>query len=290
MLGAQILEILLEECSHLDDAVGHALDLTEPLLVQAGIVQDLARDTGAVDRRVRVERTDEDLDLRVDALLLFGRVADDAEGADTLAVQTHVLGEGLRQHETVALLDEQADRVGVLVGVAGCEALVGHVEKRIVFLLLDHVADLAPLLGSGVDAGRVVGAGVQEDDRARGGGLEVGDHAVKVESDGVFVVVLVLLDLQARVGEDGLVVRPRWGRDVDGLRARVEALQKGAAYSQRSRAGDGLGDGDAVFLEWFGVWAVGQESGGFGEGGNARDAGVFFVEFGVDHLFFGRAD
>jgi hypothetical protein len=44
-----------------------------------------------VDGRVRVERPDENLKLRVDPLLLVGVLADDREGADTLAVEAHVL-------------------------------------------------------------------------------------------------------------------------------------------------------------------------------------------------------
>jgi hypothetical protein len=42
------------------------------LLVQGGVVEDLGCDTGTVDWRVGVERSDEDLDLRVDTLLLCG--------------------------------------------------------------------------------------------------------------------------------------------------------------------------------------------------------------------------
>jgi hypothetical protein len=33
VLAAKLLKVLLEEGTHSDDAVGHALDLTEPLLV-----------------------------------------------------------------------------------------------------------------------------------------------------------------------------------------------------------------------------------------------------------------
>lgn len=34
LLAAEVLEVLLEERAHGDDAVGHALDLAEPLLVE----------------------------------------------------------------------------------------------------------------------------------------------------------------------------------------------------------------------------------------------------------------
>lgn len=71
VLAAEFLEVLLEEGAHGDDAVGHALDFTQPLLVQGGVVEDGRGDAGAVDGRVGVERAYEDLDLGVDALL-FG--------------------------------------------------------------------------------------------------------------------------------------------------------------------------------------------------------------------------
>jgi hypothetical protein len=88
VLAAKLLEVVLEQGAHLDDAVGHALDFAEPLLVERGVVQDGAGDAGAVDGRVGVERADEDLDLGVDTLGFFGGLGDDGEGADALAVET----------------------------------------------------------------------------------------------------------------------------------------------------------------------------------------------------------
>jgi len=88
VLAAQLLQVVLEQGAHLDDAVSHALDLAQPLLVERGVVQDGAGDAGTVDGRVGVERADQDLDLRVNALGLFGRFGDNGEGADALAVKT----------------------------------------------------------------------------------------------------------------------------------------------------------------------------------------------------------
>lgn len=88
VLGSEVLEVLLEERAHRDDAVRHALDLAQPLLVQLGVVEDLGRDARAVDRWVGVERAHDDLHLRVNTLLLVGVGADDRESSDTLAVET----------------------------------------------------------------------------------------------------------------------------------------------------------------------------------------------------------
>lgn len=71
VLAAELLKVLLEESTHADDSVGHALDLAKPLLVQGGVVEDLRGDTGSMDWRVGVERAHKNLDLGVDTLLLI---------------------------------------------------------------------------------------------------------------------------------------------------------------------------------------------------------------------------
>jgi hypothetical protein len=65
-----------------------------------------------------------------------------------------------------------------------------------------------------------------------------------------------LLDLEAGIEEDGLVVCPRRGRDVDGLCVRIETFEESATYSQGTGTRDGLCDGDAVFLERLAVGSV----------------------------------
>ncbi|OAQ97853.1 hypothetical protein LLEC1_00024 [Akanthomyces lecanii] len=205
------------ESAHGDDAVGHGLELGKPLLAQLGVGENGRGDAGAVDGRVRVDGANDDLELGVDALLLGGVLADNGKGTNTLTIETlrydvsesdessaanqipyHVLGEGLAQGNIVALLDKVADSKGVLVNVATGKSLIGHVEEGKVALLLGDLGELLPLLLRWVDTGGV-------EDAALGGGLDVGDHALKIEANGVLVVVAVLLDLEASVGEDGLV-------------------------------------------------------------------------------------
>jgi hypothetical protein len=98
LLATELLEVLLEESTHGDDAVSHTLDFTEPLLVELRVVEDGRGHTGSVDWRVRVERANQNLDLRVDTLLFLGVGADDREGTNTLTVQT--LGELVSIHPT----------------------------------------------------------------------------------------------------------------------------------------------------------------------------------------------
>lgn len=108
----------------------------------------------------------------------------------------------------MALLDEEADGEGILVGVTGGEALVSHVEEGEVLARLDGIADLLPLLWGRVDTSGVVCAGVEEEDATLLRSLDVGDHTLEVEANGVLVVVSVFLDLKSRLGEDGTVVCP----------------------------------------------------------------------------------
>ena len=80
----------------------------------------------------------------------------------------------------------------------------------------------------------------------------------------------------------------RW--NIHGFGGGIEALEEGAADAQCASAGNGLRDGDAVFVHRRGVWAVGQEHRGFGEAGYAGYAGVFFVEGSIDNFPLGFFD
>ncbi len=161
----------------------------------------------------------------------------------------HVLGEALCQRDVMTLLQEMAHGKSVLIGIAAGETLIGHVEEDIVTLRLDRITDLPPLVVRRIDSSRVVGAGVQQEDAAAGGTLHVLEHALKVQADRLRVVVAVLLHLEARIGEHGVVVGPARRRDVDRLGAGEEALHEGTSDAQSARAGDGLRDGHAVLLQ-----------------------------------------
>lgn len=115
--------------------------------------------------------------------------------------------------------------------------------------LLNSLCDLHPLLLGRVNTSWVVCAGVEKNDATLGHVLDILDHTIEVEANSVLVVVPVLLNLQARVFEDGIVVCPRGRWDVDGLSTRVEAFQESTTNAQSASAGDGLGDGNATVLD-----------------------------------------
>jgi hypothetical protein len=202
----------------------------------------------------------------------------------------HVLGETLAQSNVVALLNKVTRSKGIAIGAATGEALVGHVEESKVALLLHDVANLAPLVLGRVNAGGVVSASVEQDDAVGGSGLEVGNQALKVETNGVLVVVTVLLDFESRVLEDCIVVGPARGGQIDLLRVGIEALEESTANAQSAGTRDGLGDDEAVLLQNGRVGSIGELGGSLGERGDTSDSGVFLVEARCDNLVLRGAD
>ena len=123
-------------------------------------------DLAAVRRRVRVVGADDALQLRQHArgLVLVG--GDDGQRADALAVERERLRERAR-HEQRAGRRREAAHDGAVGVDAVAEALVGEVEERHEAARADDLDDPRPLRGRRVDAGRIVAARVQHDDRAR---------------------------------------------------------------------------------------------------------------------------
>jgi hypothetical protein len=202
----------------------------------------------------------------------------------------HVLGKALAQSNVVALLNKVARRKGILVGITGSESLVSHVKEGEVALCLDNIADLAPLLRGWINTSRVVSASMQQDDAVLGSSLQVLNKTLKVQSNGVLVIVTVLGNLEARVLEDGIVVGPGRCWQVNLLGVRVESLEESTTDSQCSGTGHGLSDGDAAVLDGSRVSTVRQFSSLAGEVGNTGDSCVLLVETRGDDLVFGGAN
>lgn len=167
VVSQKVVELL----AHADDPISHTLDFASPLGIETLIAKDGVGNTSTVARGVRVHGTDDNLELRVDTSLLLRIGGGQRKSADTLAVETHVLGERLSDSNLMAFFNEYAYGIRVAVGRTGGEALVGHVEEGEKLSLLDNVGDGDPLLLSGVNTGGVVCTGVQEDNRTLRGSL-----------------------------------------------------------------------------------------------------------------------
>lgn len=150
--------------AHADDPVSHGLHLTLPLLVQLLLSKDGARNSGSVERWVRVHGSNHDLQLAVHAGLLFWSRGDQGECTDTFAIQAHVLREGLRKRNLMAFRNEVTDSERVTRRRARRESLIRHIEEGEETLLLDDVGDFDPLFRSGINTSGVVRTGVEQYD------------------------------------------------------------------------------------------------------------------------------
>lgn len=228
--GAQGLELCPQLLAHGDDPPGHRPQVLLPLLEQGLVVQHQACDASAVCRGIRDFGTLQNRELRSDSangvLGVRTGAGNEVEATGPLTVETEVLGEGLRNAQLEALLDEVVDGPGVLGQIARGEALVRAIEEREMRLLLQQNGQLLPLVLCRVDAGGVVCAGMHQDDAAVWG---VGDgllHAGEVEALRLGGEVRVGCDGEGDIGEDLVVVGPRRVADVGRRGTGEEAFEK----------------------------------------------------------------
>jgi hypothetical protein len=83
------------------------------------------------------------------------------------------------------------------------------------------------------------------------------------------------------------VVGPTGVGDVDGLVARVEALEESTTDSEGTGTRDGLSDDNSALLERCRIGTVCEDSGGLGEVGYTSDASVFLVKVLLDDSLLG---
>ena len=210
---------------------------------------------------------------------------DEVKRARALTVQTEVLREGLRDTQLEALLDEVSHRPGVAVQVARGETLVCGIKEGEVPALAHDDGELLPLVLGEVDTGRVVGAGVEEDDGTSRGLADAVQHAIEVEAFRLRIEVGVGGEGETDIGEDLVVVGPGWVGEVDGgLGVRgVEFGEEEGTEMDGSCAGDGLESGHLIDL---------LESGGTKAG--LRAAYSLFADRRAvgtqDHLLGGRGE
>lgn len=288
--GAQLGEPGTQGRAHAENAARHGTQVLLPLGEEGDVVEDGGGDAGAVDGRIANLGALQDGQLRShagDGLArrglrgATGGRGHEVEAAGTLAIEAEVFGEGLGDNELEALLDEIADGARVTVEISRSKTLVGGVEEGKVVLLADHLGDLAPLLLGGVDAGGVVGAGMEKDDTTVWGGGDGSLHAVDIEAFCLLVKVRVGGDGHAHVGEDLIVVGPCWVGEVDSAVAGVEPVEEEGAQVASASAGNGLDTGDTLLGDGSGVWAEEELAGLAGEGGKAGDREVLVVKIGV---------
>ena len=121
-----------------------------------------------MSRRVAVASANDTLHLTGHALSLVRRAGDGCQASQSFAVEAQVLREGLRYEALLPSCNEEADSGCVMLHVAAGEALVSKVKESEVVPLFEALHDGSPLLQSGVNAGGIVSACVEQDNGAFG--------------------------------------------------------------------------------------------------------------------------
>lgn len=89
--GALLLQIVHQRLSHRDNSVGHRFNLSQPQRSQVGRVEHFGGYLSAVARRIRVHAANGHLKLAHYALAVLFVVDDKRDGANSFAVEAHVL-------------------------------------------------------------------------------------------------------------------------------------------------------------------------------------------------------
>jgi len=287
--GTSLLELVNETLTHGLDAGGHGDDIGAPLSLEVRVAEDGGHDARTVDSRVAIHGASNDLHLREDTSLLVLVGADDGHGTNTLTVETEVLGEGLAEDHLEAHVSEETDSVRVLLERTRGEALVSRVEPGEETLALHDLCDLAPLLLGRIDTGGVVGASMEKDDSALGSSLEVGEHAVDVETAGGSVPVAVGGDGEVRGLGDGVVVAPGRLGDVDGGSTHELGDELGSD-AETTGTGEGLDGADATLLDGERVGAEEDLTSELAHSLVAALGEVLLIELGLQDLLLSTED
>ena len=289
--GALCLETLSQSLAHVRNPTTHRAQILLPHREQLRIVQHTTGNVGTVRGGVGDLRPLQHGELAGDVARGGCSVGtgcgDEMERARALTVETKVLGEGLGDAQLEALFDEVADGPGVADEITGCEALVGAVEEGEVVALAHGHGDVLPLFLGGVDTGRIMSAGMEEDDGTGRGSAQGGDHAIEVEALGLRGEVGVVGEGEADIGEDLVVVGPGWRGEVEGGLVGMKARQEETSQVDGARAGDGLKRADAVFADGRTVGAHDELLGGGDDICQALDGEVFVERGFIVDVFAG---
>src|SRR5690606_26075231 len=237
-------EGLHEELAHAVDAIAHPRHLVDPALPQLRVREDGGHDGAAVGGRVRVVGPGAGLQLAEDGGDLLGALALHGEGARALVVEAEILREARADQELVDRVHQRAHADGVLVDAA-TEALVGEVHQGQGAALSEQRSELLPLLGSGIDARRVVTAGVQQDGVPGAHGRQTFHHGLEGEAVLGGVEVGVRPALEPGCLEDLAVVVPGGIAEPD-LRAGVLLAQVVRRQAQGARTAGGVAGGRQI--------------------------------------------
>ena len=102
------------------------------------------------------------------------------ESSRSFSVQSKVLCKRLCNAEFKALFDEIPDSPSIVLEISRRKTLVCTVKEREMLPCSYNLGNFLPLLSCGIDAGRIVGASVKENDTTFGSLLDCGTQAIVI--------------------------------------------------------------------------------------------------------------
>ena len=251
-----LLQLVDQLPAHRADAVAHFAEFVVPQCAQFRGSEHRGDDLPAMRGRARVVGARDTLDLRQHARGFLRIGGDDRQRADAFAVERKRLGKRTGDQHRSRRCGKAPDDAGVGLG-AVAEALIREVEDRHQPAAADALDDRGPLRIGRIDACRIVAARMQNDDRTGRHRIDRIDHSREIEAVRACVVVPVLVDLEARVLEQGPMVFPARITDPH-LRVRQQSPKEIGADLQRSGAAQCLHRDDPARAHRFIVGAEDQ--------------------------------
>lgn len=246
-LGTDLLKVLNEESTHILDTLGHGGAFLLPLSGEGGVVKNGGDNTSTIDGRARPEGTSTDLQLLDNILSLLGGVGDNRDNTSTFTVDTEVLGEGKSEGDVVAIFNELTESVSIVSDRAGAVTEVSSIEDDNMVLLLAELADLVPLLVSGINTSGVVSTGVEHEGGVVGGLVDIVHHTGEVEGGTSGVEVTVFRGVHTTVSENGVLVSPG-GVGESNIVGDVAVVQELGKETERTRTRNSLSVSNNVLL------------------------------------------
>lgn len=166
--------------------------------------------------RIGIVGTDVECNLRLDIGNRSRIRNHDSQVTTSFVVKTKVFGETLGAKKLkVSLICKVSDAPGVFVQITGSKPLVGTVKKGEEFLVSHQISNLTPLFLSGIHAGRIVSARMQNNDSAFWSVTQILHHAIKVQAPSILVPIAIFSHfLKSSIFENHVVVAPSRIRNV----------------------------------------------------------------------------
>mmetsp|Transcript_51459 Transcript_51459/g.143869 ORF Transcript_51459/g.143869 Transcript_51459/m.143869 type:complete len:278 (-) Transcript_51459:616-1449(-) len=202
------LEAATERSPELDESVHHLLQLPLPLGAQVWVAQYPHDEPGSMDRGARVHGPYHRLEVRQHNLGTVLACAHNVQHADALAIEAHVLREGLGNKELELRLVEDPNRQRVPVEVPRSETLVRAVDDRDEVLDPQGFQQVAPLELRQVHARGVVRAGLEQHHAPRCRLRQLPRHRLEIQGLRLLVPVGVRRHREPTLLEEHGVVPP----------------------------------------------------------------------------------